>query len=149
MTAAAPRATKDKSENDGHHADIVETEEQQRVCAESIVDRAASERADPHAERRDQEDRAVRGAHDLFAEVLARDQRVEGHDPAVRRAEDQREAHEGAEVAREEITEDHRGLYRETGDQRRLGDEAEGEQPATDTAGDRGPARGAELSPRR
>jgi len=50
--------------------------------------------------------RAVGRPHDLLAEVLARDERVEGHHAAVREAEGHRGHVEAPGVAREKVSEE-------------------------------------------
>src|SRR6266705_927602 len=119
-----------------HDADSSRADEEPGVGAVGVVHPATGPGAEPHAERRDEEHSAVGRPHDLLAEVLARDERVEGHHAAVREAEGHRGRVEAPGVACEQVSEDHDGLEREPHDERRLGAKSIGDQAAGDPPGD-------------
>src|SRR4051794_24813715 len=81
-----------EGESDGHrpgaHRERADVEP--GVAAVRIEDPAADQRAERHAEARYQACRAEHTAHDLLAEVLAREYRIEWHDAAVGEAEQRR-----------------------------------------------------------
>src|SRR5215467_12521831 len=108
-----------EGEGDRHRAqtNARRADEEPEVAAEGVIEPAAGQRTQGHAERGHEGHGAEGGTHDAGPEVLADQDGVERHHATVGKAEERREGVEGAQLAREEIQAHCESLQEETGDQ--------------------------------
>src|SRR5258705_1624747 len=120
-----------------HGADGARGQEEPRIGAEGIVEKAAAERAQPHPDARDEEHGAKRRAQRLLAEVLPGHQGIERHGGPVGDAEDEGQGRQRAEIADEEEGEHGEGLERQRHDEGRLGADTVGHDAGAHSSEDR------------
>ena len=104
------------------------------VGAEGVVEPAAADRAEGHADARGHDHAAEHRAHHLRAEIVAREDEVERHHAGIGHAEDDGEHVEVRQLAHVDVDVDGDRLEREAGDEHAADAEAVGgdaeQQPA-------------------